>query len=162
MRRNNVLYLITIQANEPQGLDRCRFRDVTRKQWKKQADVTLGGIPFSLRVIKRQLWACCLEYGVVVFDRDLKQQRTVPYNKTTGWVHDASAMSNGDVILATDKGIYQLHGDGKYVVVWILFSDRQTAEVQYNSRVLRYSIYLVICVSHLGCAYLRVGTSRFI
>ena len=146
LSRNNAFYFITIQANEQPGLDRCRFRDVTRKQWKKQADVSLGGIPFSLRVIKRQLWACCLEYGVVVFDRDLKQLRTVPYNKTTGWVHDAAAMSNGDVILATDKGIYQLHHDGKYVVVRILFSDSQTVEVQYNSRVLQYNIYLIICV----------------
>ena len=96
-----------------------------------------------MRVIKRQLWACCLEYGVVVFDRDLKQLRTVPYNKTTGWVHDAAAMSNGDVILATDKGIYQLHGDGMYVVVRILFSDSKPVEVQYNSCVLQYSIYLL-------------------
>ena len=118
---NIKFYFITIQATEPQGLDRCRFRDVTRKQWKKQADVSLGGIPFSLRVIKRQLWACCLEAGIVVFDRDLKKLRTVPYNKATGWVHDAAGMSNGDVILATDKGIYQLHGDGKYVAVRICF-----------------------------------------
>ena len=95
-----------------QQLDRCRFRDVTRKQWKKQVDVTVTAIPLSLRVIKRQLWACCFESGIIVFDRDLKQQRVIPVHKPTTWISDVAAMSNGDVIIATDQGIYQTHNEG--------------------------------------------------
>ena len=95
-----------------QQLDRCRFRDVTRKQWKKQVDVTVPAIPLSLRAIKRQLWACCLESGIVIFDRDLKQQRVIPVHKPTGWVFDVAAMSNGDVIIATNKGIFQTKNEG--------------------------------------------------
>ena len=75
------------------------------KQWVKQAGRKLPSWPHSLRVINEQLWCCCQDVGIVVFDGELQQQRTIPADDI-GYVCDVAEMSNGDVVIATDEGLY--------------------------------------------------------
>ena len=90
----------------------CRFRNITAKQWVSELDVDLPGRPQTLRVIKRQLWACCLDAGIVVFDRELRQQRVLWQDAGNGSVFDVAEMRNGDVVVATDTGLYLSRGGG--------------------------------------------------
>ena len=78
------------------------------KQWVKQAEKKLPG---GLRVINQQLWCCCGYAGIVVLDSELQQQRTIPA-ADMGDVWDVAEMSNGDVIIATENGVYYMH-DGE-------------------------------------------------
>ena len=61
--------------------------------------------PEGLRVIKQQLWCCCQGAGIVVLDSELQHQRTIPAGEM-GWVYDVAEMSNGDVVIAADNGLY--------------------------------------------------------
>ena len=75
------------------------------KQWVKQTEEKLPPNPWGLRVIKQQLWCCCQDAGIVIFDSELQQQRTIPATDM-GTVYDVAEMSNGDVITAVRKGLY--------------------------------------------------------
>ena len=59
----------------------------------------------SLRVIKQQLWCCCFDAGIVVFDSELQQQRIIPA-RDMKYMHDVAEMSNGDVVIAALNGLY--------------------------------------------------------
>ena len=78
-------------------------------QWVKQAETELPGRPEGLRVINQQLWCCGGDAGIVIFDSELQQQRTIPAAKM-GRVWDVAEMSNGDVIIAAtsaeNTGLY--------------------------------------------------------
>ena len=73
----------------------------------------MQSLPEGLRVINQQLWCCCHDAGIVVFDSELQQQRTIPAGDM-GYVIDVAEMSNGDVIIVADNGLYHRHNDGKY------------------------------------------------
>ena len=77
------------------------------KQWVKQAEKKLSSHPISLRVINQQLWCCCNEGGTVVFDSELQQQRTTGVSAANmSDVVDVAEMSNGDVVIAAENGLY--------------------------------------------------------
>ena len=73
------------------------------KQWVKQAEMKLTSIPEGLRVINQQLWCCCSEAGIVVFDSEL-QQRTIPAAAMCD-MYDVAEMSNDDIIIAAMSGL---------------------------------------------------------
>ena len=62
-------------------------------------------MPEGLRVINQQLWCCRRDAGIVVFDSEFQQQRTIPA-ADMGAVFDVAQMSNGDVIIATVNGLF--------------------------------------------------------
>ena len=85
----------------------CPFHDMSHKTWSQRRRATLPGTPQSLRVINRQLWACCLDVGIVVFNSELQQQRVIQRDDV---VYDAVPMSSdgggGDILVATSTGLY--------------------------------------------------------
>ena len=84
----------------------CPFRDMSHKTWSQRRRATLPGTPQSLRVINRQLWACCLDVGIVVFNSELQQQRVIQRDDV---VYDAVPMTSGDggdILVATSTGVY--------------------------------------------------------
>ena len=85
------------------------LKQASTNQWVKQAEAKLPvePEPRRLRVINQQLWCCCGDAGIVVFDSELQQQRTVPAGDM-GMVDDVAEMSNGDVIVAATNGLYHI------------------------------------------------------
>ena len=81
------------------------LKEASTKQWVKQAEKKLPKWPEGLRVINQQLWCCCGGDGIVVFDSEFQQQRTIPAGDM-GYVFDAAEMSNGDVVIAAGTGLY--------------------------------------------------------
>ena len=87
------------------------LRDLDKVQWVKQAEQrTPHGA--RLRVINEQLWCCCYNNGIVILDSHLQEQRTIPAGDM-GDVMDVAEMSNGDIVIASTKGLYQRH-NGTY------------------------------------------------
>ena len=85
------------------------LKQASMNQWVKQAEKQLTSMPEGLRVINQQLWCCCRDAGIVVFDSELQQQRTIPPG-AMGLVCDVAEMSNGDVIVAAGgNGLYHRH-----------------------------------------------------
>ena len=62
--------------------------------------------PQGLRVINQHLWCCCGDAGIVVFDGELQQQRTTVPPADMGTVYDVAEMSNGDVVIAAQGGLF--------------------------------------------------------
>ena len=92
------------------------LRQASAKQWVKQAEEKLPVWSHQgLRVINQQLWCCCGDAGIVVFDSELQQQRTVPTG-AMGWVCDVTVMSNGDIVIAADEGLYYYGSNGEWVI----------------------------------------------
>ena len=81
------------------------LKQASLKQWVKQAETKLPSKPAGLRVINQQLWCCCDDAGIVVFDSELQQQRTIPAADMCV-VCDVAEMSNGDVVIAAAAGLY--------------------------------------------------------
>ena len=81
------------------------LKQASMKQWVKKAETMLPSKPGGLRVINQQLWCCCADAGIVVFDSELQQQRTTPAGDM-GEVCDVAQMSNGDVVIASRTGLY--------------------------------------------------------
>ena len=67
-------------------------------------------------VINQQLWCCCYDAGIIVFDGELQRQRLVPAGDM-GNVFEAAALSTGDVVLATARGLYHADVTGKLVEI---------------------------------------------
>ena len=83
------------------------LKQASTKQWMKQAEKKPPEKVRSLRVINQQLWCCCGRAGIVVFDSELQQQRTIPA-ADMGIVCDVSEMSHADVVIATESGLYRV------------------------------------------------------
>ena len=81
------------------------MKQASTKQWMKQAEQKLFSGVRGLRVINQQLWCCCRDAGIVVFDSELQQQCTIPAAGMDS-VWDVAEMSNGDVIIAARTGLY--------------------------------------------------------
>ena len=81
------------------------LKQASTKHWVKRAETKLPSHPISLRVINQQLWLCCGNAGIVVFDSELQQQRTIPAADMYV-VSDVAEMSNGDVVIAAVRGLY--------------------------------------------------------
>ena len=88
------------------------INQVSIGQWVKQAEKKLPQRSRGLRVINQQLWCCCGDAGIVVFDSELQQQRTIPAGDMR-YVRDVAQMSNGDVVIAAGNGLYHM-SDGEY------------------------------------------------
>ena len=82
-------------------------------KWLKEAEQSLPAYPRNVRVIKQQLWCCCGLDGIIVFDPDLRKQRTISADSIRLDIHDVTETSWGDVIVAADKGLYRQQGNGK-------------------------------------------------
>ena len=80
------------------------------KQWVKRSEEKLPSEPLCLRVINQQLWCCCIDGGIVIFDSELQQQHTIPAG-SMGHVNDVAEMSNGDVVIAATNGLYHSSKD---------------------------------------------------
>ena len=78
------------------------------KQWVKQAATLLPQRPAGLRVINQQLWCCCGNAGIVIFDSELQQQRSLPAGDMLD-MWDVTEMSNSDVVIAITTGLYHRH-----------------------------------------------------
>ena len=81
------------------------LKQASMKQWVKQAEMKLPSNTASLCVINQQLWCCCDKAGIVIFDSELQQQRTIPA-ADMGDVYDVAEMSNDDIIIAAMSGLY--------------------------------------------------------
>ena len=81
------------------------LKQASMNQWVKQAEKQLTSMPEGLRVINQQLWCCCRDAGIVIFDSELQQQRIIP-SDDIGDVYDVAEMSNGDVVMASRHGLY--------------------------------------------------------
>ena len=93
-------------------------------------------VPYSLRVINEQLWCCCYDAGIMVFDAELQQQRTIaPHEMVNIW--DVAAMSNGDVVIAAQNGLYHANKNGRAVVLFSGLSKTKSIQAAY---VLMHSI----------------------
>ena len=68
--------------------------------------------PRCLKVINQQLWCCGQQASVVVYDRDIQQQRVIQYCGIDS-VNDVAEMSSGDVIIASNNGLYHTADTGK-------------------------------------------------
>ena len=83
------------------------LQQASLKQWVKQAEIELPAWPQSLRVINQQLWCCCSHVGIVIFDSELQQRRTIPADDDElDVVLDVAEMSNGDVVISAHNGLY--------------------------------------------------------
>ena len=89
------------------------LKQASMKQWVKQAEKELSPCPQGMRVINQQLWCCCDDAGIVNFDSELQQQRSIPADDI-GKVFDVAEMRNGDVIIATDNGLYVYSSNGEW------------------------------------------------
>ena len=76
------------------------------KQWVKLSQDDLPASPAGLRFINQQLWCCCYDAGIVVFDRELQLLHLLLCDGM-GDVWDVAAMSNGDVVIAASNGLFQ-------------------------------------------------------
>ena len=79
---------------------------MSEQLWKKQAAQELPDRPHRLCVINQQLWCCLQDIGIVVFDSELQQQRTIPAGDM-GRVYNVAETTNGDVIIAASNGLYR-------------------------------------------------------
>ena len=118
----------TFQAATSQ--DSFCFHELTEKKWTPQQQVKLGGLPQSLRVINGQLWACCLDVGIVVLDSELQQQRVI---QRDDFVYDTTALPNGDVIMAADTGLYHTNSTGEGKECTFLSNGLKKSEQTYVS-----------------------------
>ena len=81
----------------------------------KALETEVNVVPYGLRVINQQLWCCCYDAGIMVFDDELQRQRTIaPGDMVNIW--DVAAMSNGDVVIAAQNGLYHANKNGRAVV----------------------------------------------
>ena len=83
------------------------LKQASLKQWTKTAENKLPPWHAGLRVINQQLWCCCSDIGIVVFDTELQHQRVSPAFDIR-WVQDVTEMSNGDVVIAALTGLYHI------------------------------------------------------
>ena len=87
------------------------LKQASTKQWVKKAEEKLPGWPECLRVINEQLWCCCGDAGLVVFDSELQPQRSLLVGDMK-CIRDVAQMSNGDVIIAAATGLFHI-SDGE-------------------------------------------------
>ena len=89
------------------------IKQLHEKSWVGTAEeeITCGSL-WALRVINQQLWCCCNSDGIVVFDTELKHQRTIPCGDMRR-VFDVAQMSNGDVVIATTDGLHHTEITGE-------------------------------------------------
>ena len=64
---------------------------------------------YAVRVINQQIWCCCSSDGIVVFGNE---QYTIPRGEM-GKVYDVAQMSNRDVVIASDSGLYHAEVTGE-------------------------------------------------
>ena len=88
------------------------LNQASTKQWLKEAMKRLPRWARVLSVINQQLWCCCGDAGIVVFDSELQQQRTIPA-ADMGDVWDVAETTNGDVVIAATNGLHHRH-NGEY------------------------------------------------
>ena len=79
--------------------------------WAEQCHDDLPASPAGLRAINQQLWCCCREAGIVVFDREL-QLLYLLLCDGMGNVCDVAEMSNGDVVIAASNGLFHTDNAG--------------------------------------------------
>ena len=93
------------------------LKQASMNQWVKQAEKQLTSMPEGLRVINQQLWCCCRDAGIVIFDSELQQQRTIPAADDMYNVYDVAEMSNGDVVIATHFGLHHSSNGERHVLI---------------------------------------------
>ena len=89
------------------------IKQLHEKSWVGTAEeeITCDSL-WALRVINQQLWCCCSSDGIVVFDTELKHQRTIPCGDMRR-VFDVAQMSNGDVVIAAAYGLHHTEITGE-------------------------------------------------
>ena len=88
--------------------------EIVNKTWVRAGKQKLSAPPNSLRVINQQLWCCCDDSGMAVFDSELKEQK--PIKCAVKAVNDVAKTRCGELVLASDKGLFQIT-TGKPAVV---------------------------------------------
>lgn len=103
------------QPHTPCSRARVVLSDVTDHQWTRRAEVKLPSGPHAMRVIKQQLWCCVGSAGIAIYSGDLHNQtaqRRILSRQMT-FVHDVAEMKNGDVLIASDKGLFHTDASGR-------------------------------------------------
>ena len=80
--------------------------EASTKQWAQRMQNDLPCDPQGMRVINQQLWCCCGDACIRVFDSELQWQRTTLPAADMGTVYDVAEMSNGDVVIAAQRGLF--------------------------------------------------------
>ena len=75
--------------------------------WHKHSTAKLPRKPWSLRVINQQLWGCCLDAGIMVFDNMLQKLRTIPPDDMDK-VYDVAGMNGDNFVIASSNGLHAL------------------------------------------------------
>ena len=106
------------------------LKQASTRQWARQAQKQLPPSPWGLRVINQQLWCCCRAAGIVVFDSELQQQR-IMLTDNMSYVRDVAAMSNGDVVIAAQNGLYHANKNGRAVVIFASLRKTRSMQATY-------------------------------
>ena len=85
---------------------------VSSRQWKRHQSVDIPNYPRCLRNVGNQLYQCH-DGGILVYDTNLKQVKNKP-NGHMHWVFDVCHMPNGDLVVATDTGLYHTKTNGEF------------------------------------------------
>ena len=69
----------------------------------------------AVRIINEQVWVCAEDAIVVLDQRDLRKLRTIQSDEL-GKIYDVTSVRDGDIVIATDKGLYHAHLSGKSAI----------------------------------------------
>ena len=92
--------------------------DACKARWVKQTEENLPQDASSVRVIADEIWCCCGDAHIAVYDEDLKWKRGIQLTGAeTGGnpvvVHDVAMMPQGELIIAGTNGLYHTDMSGK-------------------------------------------------
>ena len=90
------------------------FSDVCETVWKKKTQVKLAQEVMSVRVIAGEIWCCCRDASIVIFDDDLTRKRKLELSThSADAINDVAMMPGGDLIIARPSGLYHTDMHGK-------------------------------------------------
>lgn len=93
------------------------LKSLLQEPWQKESEEKVPEQPRSIRVIKQQLWCCLGEYGIVIYNADLEQQRTIPRLCFVSGVYDVAEIYNGDLVMATEHELHHSDPTGKLKLI---------------------------------------------
>ena len=82
----------------------------------KKGDEKLPQVATSVRVIAGEIWCCCGDADIAVYDEDLKWKRSIQLmgeDAEDNNVYDVAVMPHGELIIARAKGLYHTDMTGK-------------------------------------------------
>ena len=84
------------------------------EKWEKSNAVT-SHLPHALRLIHGQIWQCVYTNGIIIYNNDLEIQKEIAAKEMYACV-DVATMSNGDVVVASEKGLFHCPINGIFIL----------------------------------------------